>query len=131
MLTHLRDISIVRNISIPKFVSLTQKIKCASLPCQLLPRWWVKKLQENLLYSSCMRMRTRPASLGPSRIYSFQTTDRNSGPVEYITVMYGRSQWRSYCCSTSIVRRKNGCCGTEPIASLEIPVGAVRRTQAG
>lgn len=31
----------------------------------------------------------------------------------------------------SIVRRKNGCRGTEPIASLEIPVGPVRRTQAG
>lgn len=58
-------------------------------------------------------------------------TERNRGPVEYMTVMYGSSQWRSYCCSNSITRRKNGCWGTEPMASLEIPVGAVRRTQAG
>lgn len=93
--------------------------------------WWVKKLHVNRLYSSCIKMRTRPASVGLSSMYSFQMTDRNSGPVEYMTVMYGSSQWRSYCCNNSITRRKNGCWGTEPMASLEIPVGTVRRTQAG
>lgn len=66
---------------------LTQKIRRASFPCQLLPSWWVKKLHECLLYSSCMRMRTLPDSAGFSCIYSFQITDKNSGPVVYMTVM--------------------------------------------
>lgn len=65
----------------------TQKIRRASFPCQLFPVWWVKKLQEYLLYSSCMRIRTRPDSVGLSCMYSFQMTDKNSGPVEYMTVI--------------------------------------------
>lgn len=34
-----------------------------------------------------MRMRTRPDSAGWSCMYSFQITDKNSGPVEYMTVI--------------------------------------------
>lgn len=64
-------------------------------------------------------------------LHVFLPDDKNSGPVEYITVIYGSSHLRSYCCNNSITRRKKGCCGTEPMASLEIPVGTVRRTQAG
>jgi hypothetical protein len=67
-------------------MSRTQKIKRASFPCQLFPVWWVKKLQEKRLYSSCIRMRTRADSLGFSCMYSFQITDKKSGPVVYMTV---------------------------------------------
>lgn len=63
-------------------------------------------------------------------MYSFQMTDRKSGPVEYMTVMYGMPHLRLYEDRDSIVRRKKGCWGTEPMASFEIPVGTVRRTHA-
>lgn len=46
---------------------------------------------------------------GLSDIYSFQMTDRKSGPVLYITVMYGRIQLLSYACRDSITRWKKGC----------------------
>jgi hypothetical protein len=63
--------------------------------------------------------------------YSIHITERNRGPVEYMTVIYGMPQLREYEESESIVLRKKGCWGTEPIASFEIPVGTVLRTQAG
>lgn len=64
-------------------------------------------------------------------MYSFQMTDRKSGPVEYMTVMYGMPHLRLYEDRDSIMRRKKGCWGTEPMASLDMPVGTVRLTQAG
>lgn len=42
-------------------------------------------------------------------MYSFQITDKNNGPVEYITVMYGKNQCLSYACKDSMTFKKKVC----------------------
>ena len=108
-----------------------QKIVCASLPCQLFPFTTLKKLHAKPLYSSGMRILTCSSRGLTILRYSIQITERNRGPVEYMTVIYGMPQLRLYDERESIVFKKKGCWGTEPMASFEIPVGTVLRTQAG
>ena len=48
-----------------------------------------------------------------------------------MTVTYGSGQRRLYSGSESMALRKKGWRGTAPMTSLEMPVGLVRRTQAG
>lgn len=67
----------------------------------------------------------------PHLMYCFQTTDKKRGPVENMMVTYGTNQFLWYLCSIEIALVKKGWFGTEPITSLEIPVGMVFRTKAG
>ena len=59
------------------------------------------------------------------QIYSFHITLRNNGPVESITVKYGRIQLCAYRCKWSRTRTRKGWWGADPIESFDIPVGSV------
>jgi hypothetical protein len=123
----------IPNTAINNQWSPAQNIIPASQLCQLPPSKSCQK--PNPPVSSFISTLTLPPSSFPSLhpSHSVHKALKNSGPVLNITSKYGLPNFHflSYLSKLSITFLKNGCLGTAPRTSFEIPVGEVRHAKAG